>query len=76
LVFPAYDEAGANRMITLTEAQRKTLEKISFDHLAMQLVNGALVVAFDEFYVDPSIMDVDGQLYLLSDYLAIKHRQN
>ena len=63
-------------MIQLTEGQEKTLKKISFDHVVVQLVNGALVVAFDEYYVDPSIIDVDGQLYPLSDYLAVEHRRN
>ena len=60
----------------LTEAQEKTLEKISFDHVVMQLVNGALVVAFDEVFIDPSILDIDGQLYPLSDYLALEYRKN
>ena len=66
---------GDKDMISLTEAQKETLNRMPRYHIVEQFVTGATVVVCESLYQNAMVIDVDGQVLAFSRYLAIRDKR-
>lgn len=62
-------------MFEPTPTQRELLKRMRRYRIVAQLDTGAVVVVSNQQYHTPQVIDVDGQVYSLSRYLAILDRR-
>jgi hypothetical protein len=55
----------------MTEAQKKTLQQMEGHRLVSRLHTGALIVVYAQKYHDARVIDLDGQIWSFSHYLAV-----
>lgn len=62
-------------MFHLTDAQRITLQKMPRYHVVAQLHTGAVIVVCEQMYQNANVIDVDGNVFAFSRYLASLDRR-